>query len=262
MKNWLYLVLLFCSNASNAQRFELGLHGGVCNYYGDIAPSVKLNETHGTGGLYARLNLNHSWALRTEFNRYTISGNDENFEFNKIRNLSFKTNINEAAMILEFNYLKYGPYVLHKKFTSYVYLGISAFNFNPQAYYNNTWYDLSEYKTENVAYSKLGVAIPFGIGLKYMLNKKFAFECQMGFRKTYTDYLDDVSTVYPDVQTIFTDVGVIRAVLVDRSIEKFNEPQFSNGNKRGDPAQKDWFMSFTIGVSMRLNTKSKCARFF
>jgi hypothetical protein len=31
-----------------------------------------------------------------------------------------------------------------------------------------------------------------------------------GFRKTYTDYLDDVSTVYPDVQTIFTDVGVIR----------------------------------------------------
>jgi hypothetical protein len=86
-------------------------------------------------------------------------------------------------MILEFNYLKYGPYVLHKKFTSYVYLGVSAFNFNPQAYYNNTWYDLSDYKTENVAYSKLGVAIPFGIGLKYMLNKKFAFECQMVLEK-------------------------------------------------------------------------------
>jgi hypothetical protein len=262
MRNWLYLVLVFCTTASYAQRFELGLHGGVCNYYGDISPSVKLNETNATGGLFARLNLNHTFALRAEFNRFTITGSDKNFEFNKIRNLSFKTNIHEAAMIMEFNFLKYGPHVLHEEFTSFVYLGVAAFNFNPQANLDGKWYDLSDYKTENVAYSKLGVAIPFGIGLKYMASDKFAFECQMGFRKTYTDYLDDVSTVYPDVQTRFTDGGIIGATLTDRSIETYGDPQFKMGNKRGDPAQKDWYMNFTVGVSMRLNTRSKCARFF
>jgi hypothetical protein len=64
------------------------------------------------------------------------------------------------------------------------------------------------------------------------------------------------------VQTRFTDGGIIGATLTDRSIETYGDPQFKMGNKRGDPAQKDWYMNFTVGVSMRLNTRSKCARFF
>lgn len=254
--------LLLLSYSSNAQKAELGFQAGVCNYWGDLAPSVRYNETHPMGGLFARLNLNHTWAIRTELNHFTISGKDANFDFNKNRNLSFQTQINEAALIFEFNYLKYGPYVLHEKFTSYLFLGIGGFSFNPQAYLNGAWYNLSDYKTENVAYKKLGISVPFGIGVKYMFNKRFACEAQLGFRKTYTDYLDDVSTVYPDIASRFSDGGQITATLTDRSIELYGTPQFKDGYKRGDPGHKDWFMNLSIGFSMRLHTKSKCARFF
>jgi hypothetical protein len=106
------------------------------------------------------------------------------------------------------------------------------------------------------------MAIPFGIGFKYMASKKFAFECQFGFRRTFTDYLDDVSTVYPDVVDRFEQSGLIGATLTDRSIENNGLPTYKKGYKRGNPNTKDWYMSFTLGCAIRLNTRTKCARFF
>lgn len=262
MKKWLALGFILLFKCSIAQKTELGIQAGVCNYFGDLSPAIKFNETHFTGGFYARINLNHTWAIKTEFNRYTISGSDANYSFTKTRNLSFQSDLNEAAVLFEFNYLKYGPYVLHENFTSYVYFGIGACTFNPRAYLNGTWYDLSDYRTENVAYKKYTMVIPFGIGLKYMVSKRLAFEAQLGFRKTYSDYLDDVSTVYPDINARFADGGLITATLTDRSIENYGTPQFKDGYKRGDPSHKDWYTCFTLGCSFRLQTKTKCARFF
>jgi hypothetical protein len=262
MKKWLLIGSLILANAAFAQRAEIGFHAGVSNYFGDLAPSVKFNESHPAGGVFARYNLNHTWAMRAELNRYTVSGNDANFDYNKVRNLSFQSNITEFAYVFEFNYLKYGPHVLHDKFTSYVYLGLAGFSFDPQAYLDGKWYALTDYKTENVAYKKLSMAVPFGIGLKYMASKRFAIEAQLGFRKTFTDYLDDVSTVYPDINSRFSDGGLITAKLTDRSIENYGTNQFKDGYKRGDPTHKDWYASFTLGCSFRLNTKIKCARFF
>jgi hypothetical protein len=43
------------------------------------------------------------------------------------------------------------------------------------------------------------VAIPFGIGAKMNVSKKVGIGLEWGPRKTFTDYLDDVSGTYPDV---------------------------------------------------------------
>ncbi len=263
MKKILFLVLVVNGICEvNAQKFELGIQAGACNYWGDLAPKLVMKETHGTGGVFIRLNFNHSWAWKTEFNSYVVSGSDKNFSFNSERNLSFTSGIQEFATVFEFNYLKYGPHVLHKKFTSYVYLGIGGFMFNPQTVLNGKTYDLRDYQTEGVLYKKFSMAIPFGIGLKYMVSKKIALECQLGFRKTYTDYLDDVSGVYPNIQKRFSDGGMVSATLTDRSIEKYGVPINKDGYKRGNPGYKDWYMSATVSVVMRLHTRIKCARFY
>jgi hypothetical protein len=123
-------------------------------------------------------------------------------------------------------------------------------------------YELAVYQTEGIVYNKFSLAVPFGLGAKWMLNNKFALEGQFGFRKTFTDYLDDVSTVYPDVSSRFNDGGLIGATLTDRSIELYGTPQYSRNYKRGSPEQKDWYMCATVSVSMRLHTKIKCARFY
>lgn len=256
------LVILAQSYFAHAQRVEFGIQAGACNYWGDLAPQVKASESKFTSGLFMRVNLNNTWAVKAELNRLEVAGTDKNFEFNKNRNLSFFSPITEGAVIFEFNYSKYGPFVLDEKFTSYFYAGLGGFVFNPQTALNGRIYDLRDFQTEGVSYSRFSMAVPFGMGVKWMLSKRFAIEGQFGFRKTFTDYLDDVSTVYPDVEARFENNGNISATLTDRSIEIYGVPQYAKGYKRGNPNHNDWYMSATISLVMRLNTKIKCARFY
>lgn len=263
MKRFASLLLFFFGlNQAQAQRVEFGIQAGACNYWGDLAPKIVSSETNFTSGLFLRVNLNHTWAIKTEVNRYQLSGSDKNFAFNQNRNLSFFSPISEGAVVFEFNYSKYGPFVLDKKFTSYFYAGLGGFFFNPQTVLNGKVYELRDYRTEEVSYNKFSMAVPFGMGVKWMLSKRFALEGQFGFRKTFTDYIDDVSTVYPDVQARLDDSGLINATLTDRSIEKFGMPQYSKGYKRGNANYNDWYMSATVSLVMRLNTRIKCARFY
>ncbi|MFY8022406.1 MAG: DUF6089 family protein [Bacteroidia bacterium] len=255
------LLVLNQNAKAQAERYEFGVQGGVCNYWGDLSPKVVLKETHGTGGIFARINFNSSMAWKNELNVYQVSGTDKNFDFNAGRNLSFSSQINEFSSVIEFNFFKYGPYVLDKKFTTYFYAGLAGFMFNPQARLNGQTYDLIDYKTENVAYSRISMAVPFGMGIKWMVSKNFALEWQFGLRRTFTDYLDDVSTVYPDIDARF-DGGIIGATLTDRSIEIHGTPQNKLGYRRGNPDYKDWYMSSTFSCAFRLNSKVKCGRFY
>lgn len=248
-----------------SQKVEIGLNVGLANYTGDLAPSVVLSETQPGAGVFARLNLNNTWALTGFANFLRISGNDANFSFNAPRNLSFRTDISEFATVFEFNYFKYGTGVRDVHFTPYVYWGLGAAFYNPKAYYNGEWNELRPYQTEGSAntYSGVTAIMPMGIGIKWMPNKKMSLEWSIGGRKTYTDYLDDVSKTYIDANKQAQERGLIAAVLADPSSLK-NEGAFVNkaGYQRGNPDFKDWYFNTNICISYRIFTRIKCARFY
>ena len=253
------LVVLF----SQAQNIEIGVSVGGANYFGDLAPTPVVSETKFASGVFARINLSSTWAWTNSLMFAQVSGNDKNFDFNANRNLNFKTDVTEFASVIEFNYFKYGVGVLDSKFTSYLFAGIAVFGFNPQGYYNNQWYNLKDFHTEGVNYNTNSFAIPFGIGLKYILNKNINFECQFGFRKTYTDYLDDVSKTYPDINQKLKDGGTVAATLSDPSV-LLNGGVFTNKNgyKRGNSDINDWYMIAQVSLSYRFYRKVKCSRFY
>ena len=256
------LCMLFCNQQLKAQAIELGYQIGGSNYWGDLAPKIVLSETNLSSGLFARLNLSNSFAWKNELNFHNVSGTDQNFEINKSRNLNFHSKITEFASVIEFNFDKYGTGVLDKKITSYFFGGLSYFRFNPQTEINGNTVDLATYQTEDVAYSKSAMAIPFGMGVKWMVNKNFALEWQIGFRKTFTDYIDDVSTVYPDIDAKLAS-GLVAGTLADRSIESnHGTPLNKQGFRRGNPDYNDWFMSSTFSICYRINSRVKCARVF
>lgn len=259
---FVWLSLMQWNIQLHAQAIELGYQLGGSNYWGDLAPKVVLTETQMSSGLFARLNLSNSFAWKNELNFHNVSGTDQNFDFNKSRNLNFHSKITEFASVIEFNFTKYGTGVLDKKITSYFYTGLSYFRFNPQTEINNNTVDLATYQTEDVAYKTTAMAVPFGMGVKWMVNKNIALEWQIGFRKTFTDYLDDVSTVYPDIDAKLAK-GLVAGTLTDRSIESNNgTPLNQQGFRRGNPDYNDWFMSTTISVCYRINSRVKCARVF
>ncbi len=240
----------------NAQHFELGATVGGSNYMGDLTPSgfyTSLGETNLSAGAFVRYNILGWAAIRAGVNYGKIAASDENAnEGNQriYRNLSFRSNILEVALTAEINLLRYEAYNLRRPFSPYLFGGIAVFKFNPQAQLNGKWYDLQPLGTEGQGlqgyhdkYNLTQFSIPLGFGIKFTKNDKWNLGFEFGMRKTFTDYLDDVSQYYPDLTELAEVNGQIAADLswrTDELIPEADPP--SKGSGRGDPKDLDWYI--------------------
>ena len=263
MKIKTLLIILFFPLYFQAQYFEIGGSLGASNYLGDLAPSglkTSIGQTNWAKGLFVRYNINSFFGLRLDLTQGMISASDEfSKEENRrrIRNLSFRSKIYEAAILGEINIIGFQPQKNHRPFSPYIFGGIAFFKFNPQAKLDGQWYDLQPLGTEGQGlpeypekYALTQFSIPLGAGLKIAMNKKFtiAFEC--GTRKTSTDYLDDVSSSYPDLENLATTNGELAAKLSWRHNElDINAIPPSKGNGRGDPSDLDWYIFSKMTIS-------------
>ena len=102
--------------------------------------------------------------------------------------------------------------------------------------------------TEGVKYSRLAFVLPFGIGAKTKITPFMNLALEAGWRKTFTDYIDDVSTVYVDNASISNTTA---RQLADRRPE-IDLPLLAAGRKRGDPSNKDAYMLLTLKVEYYL----------
>jgi hypothetical protein len=105
-------------------------------------------------------------------------------------------------------------------------------------------------------YNTTQMAMPFGLGIKYSLNKKLGFAMEWGMRKTFTDYIDDVSTTY-----------YLHGESINPSneAEVLSDPTMSHNplQARGNSSTKDWYTFFGITVTykFRLGDGRKCSNF-
>ncbi len=263
-KRILTLCLIVAINAPTfSQEIEIGTTIGVSNYFGDLAPSPVLKEIKPAGAIFGRYNISSSFAFTGSFSVAMVSGTDQNFKENQYRNLSFRSSIYEMATLVEFNFSKYGVGVLDKRYTTYIFLGLAATGFNPQANVNGTWINLSNIQTEGKRYSTLAVSVPFGMGFKCRMTKHLALEGNIGFRRLYSDYLDDVSGTYPNVLSILENNGELAALLSDRSVEVSGQPFTSKeGYRRGNSDFDDWYIIGGISLTYRFYSRIKCSRFY
>ncbi|MEM6316658.1 MAG: DUF6089 family protein [Bacteroidota bacterium] len=262
MKKYL---ILFCLMPISlfAQHFEAGLMVGASNYLGDLSgnsSTIYLSETKLAAGAFAKYNVNHLLALRAHFNYASVSGADNNSGNRAIidRNLSFQSNVYEYGLVGEFNLLGYQPYNYESTFSPYLFGGIALFQFNPQADLNGQLYDLQPLGTEgqNLAaipertpYQTSGVAIPFGLGFKYTLTESLNLGFEIGARKLFTDYLDDVSLTYPGNAAFAAEGASLEVIqLSNRNLSAVDVPE---GTARGDDNANDWY--FIAGFTISYN---------
>ena len=98
-----------------------------------------------------------------------------------------------------------------------------------------------------------------GLGIRVKITEKFDLNVEMGVRKTFTDYLDDVSGAYPDLNALAAQ-DPVAAALSDR-IDPIEYPRgaaFINGI-RGEDTKADWYVissiSFTRSFGGAINPK-------
>ena len=247
-----FLFLIFISFQLHAQTWELGVSAGGSGYMGDLNPRNPLKISGPSVGAFVKRNFNQYLSAKINYNYGRINGADStsaNQQY-RDRNLSFSTRLDELSLIFELNFMKYIPSVSQSRYTPFIYLGAGLVTYNPQATYMGTTYDLRPLTTEGESkpYSKTAYSIPYGIGVKYNIGGKWNFIADLGYRNPNTNYLDDVSGLYPDKSKLGSS---ITQALSDRSGERTGVYIGTPGTQRGDLRTHDTylFLNFTISFT-------------
>lgn len=241
-------------------RSELVLTVGGMNYLGDLNDQSAFGEVHAAGGAGLRCRIDNRWSVRLQGAYGGISASTDCI---KARNLSFRSRLYEGALVAEFDFRPYGAGATESPWTPYIFGGVAVFHFNPEARYtdrqgNEQWVELQPLCTEGQGttaypsrhtYPLTQASMPFGVGIRWRLNKHFSLTAEYGFRRTWTDYLDDVSTTYVGADLLRAEVanGTLAAELADRSTVAN-----AVGIKRGDDSLNDWYSYFNVSIGFDL----------
>lgn len=256
MKNCLFILCFLCIalSARSQEGWEAGGWLGISYYFGDLNPSFDLGAPGLAAGLIARHNFNNRICIKISGNYGNVSGDDARSEnaFRKARNLSFKSVIFDGAAQLEFNFLPYDHGSKDHFFTPYLFGGFSAFYYNPKAKYNGKWVELRPLGTEGQfqgeEYYSISGGLVYGGGIKMDINYFWSLNLEISARRLFTDYLDDVSTVYPDKKDLEALRGELAVALSDRSLTFDGQQIGQVGRQRGDSKTKDAYVFVGLGL--------------
>lgn len=263
------LVFILLPLSVFSQKHEIGAQVGFANYFGDLNVS-GFRSVRPMGGAFYRTNFDERWSLKSSFNFGQLYADDKNSknDFNRQRNLHFRTNIMEVAVMGELNFLEFNKLKQDKKWSPYFTLGVALFYFNPQAKINGQWYYLHPLGTEGQTdesysgvkkYRLIDFSIPIGGGFKYSINKNWNVGLYGGLRVTFNDYLDDVGGVYASPLSLPEGSKGVAYLLADRSGEvgsKIGSP----GKQRATSSKADFYMFAGVSVSYTI-FKLKCPSF-
>jgi hypothetical protein len=216
------ILLLTISSLTEAQSFysarrerSLILSGGLgtSTYYGDLANTNAYIKANPNVNAALQYFLTNRIGARVELNWFTLAGDDKdaNGGGRVERNLSFQSSNFELSAVGMINLFTHGDRFYRRPgINIYGFAGVGLLYFNPKAtdQLGNS-VSLQPLKTEGVAYSLVAPVIPFGLGIRFKVNPMFNLSIEAGFRKTFTDYLDDVSTTYPGASSFNGDAQAI-----------------------------------------------------
>ena len=207
----------------------IGISLNAFNYYGDLSPTDKkistdLSLTRPAIGVSFTHRFGPRYQLIGSFMYGGIRGSDhdsqdpndgESAVFRYVRNLSFRNRIKELSVVGQVDLFEnQSTYISRVPWTPFVYAGVAVFHHNPQAQVPKTdllgnpfsdageWVNLQPLETEGASYKLIQFAIPFGLGARFRVNEVIDISAEFGFRYTFTDYLDDVSGNYVDLNTL------------------------------------------------------------
>lgn len=282
----LILIFLYTSSVAFSQlgagfyKTDIGVGVGVANYLGEIGGlektrrnfvwDMKIPQTRSSASVFWRYKINDYVAANVALNYCRIKG-DDNLSTNPgrvNRNLRFVNNVFDFTTRAEGYFYKISDFGnrgrYYVSFEAYGHAGVNAFYSNPKGSLDGTsWVPLAPLQTEGVNYKQFGVGIPVGLGFFFTIKKKHRIGWDLTWVTTFTDYLDDVSGVYADPNTLSSSEAVALAnqtanVTSDPAvIASYAPPSENNNGKRGDPTHNDSYMYMNLSYSYVLKGRYK-----
>jgi hypothetical protein len=236
-------------------------------YAGDLCNGVecfKILPSVGIGGEYR---FSESLLFRTELNYIRMSATDIGHKYQSVRGLSFFSNtidfnVNVVYDLFEFNKMYRRRVAVAPYFT----VGLGFVTVNPKTRYNGQTYKLRPLQTEGVDYASIALTIPYGMGFRFNINPHNTLALEGNLRYTFTDYLDDVSSVYDQNKKNLPDDDISKILTDRRGEQGLAESDFS-GPRGGAKVNDMYFMAsikltHTFWVTkQRYNVNSNSSKF-
>lgn len=183
------LSLSLLPHNSYAQKHEAGIGIGGFNYTGDLVRDFAVRHTRPGFGLLYRRNFNDHLSLRGAFQGGWIAGSDTPpyDALAQQRDTAFSTSIAELSAVMEYHFLDWKNNIRLLRWTPYFFIGAGV-SFQ------------GAHVAQTESYSRTQPVIPFGIGFKYMVTPVWVLALEGGVRKTFTDYIDNISGGDPTVR--------------------------------------------------------------
>lgn len=252
------LLIPFCVNG---QRIDVDVFGGISNYQGDLKPSFfTMKNANPSGAVILKVGFSQNIFLRTGFSFGSVAGYDMfNRQELKPRNLNFRSALREFHAGIEYRFINADNF----NFTPYVFVAGGVFQFNPFTYDNNlNRVFLRPLSTEGQGldqfpdrkpYNLTQFCIPYGGGIKWQINCNLNIGAEFRHTKTFTDYLDDVSTTYVDEDVLRAARGQMAVDFAWKRDDFDGRPYPNEGTGRGNPSQKDWYYFAGLTIGLKLN---------
>ncbi len=181
-KQFFILLFFIAFQLSNAQIHEVGVFLGGSNFIGDVGKTNYVNPTRLAFGVLYKHNSSpfHSW--RISYMQSKIIANDKLAidPRRKERLLAVDNTIQEVSLGMEFNFLNFNLHNFEKKFTPYVYTGLSLFQYESK-YLNGGFQEIGKNNS---------LAIPMTLGVKARIAQQFVLGAEVGARYTFVDDID------------------------------------------------------------------------
>ena len=191
--------LILISNVLSSQDNEIGLFFGGTNYIGDVGPTTYVNPfsvknsvdnemssfTTAMGILY-RKNFSNRFGLRLGLNIADIESSDlwkGSKNYRNERGKSFKNNLQEFHVGIDFNFLEFETSSNDFEFTPYIHTGLSLIRYDA-LHYPLGINEAQSYGRDN------DLAFPITVGLKLKPLKYFVLGLEISAKHSFTENLD------------------------------------------------------------------------
>lgn len=269
-------------------RYEAGINIGPSVFLGDLGghrgkgtyflkdynfPVTKLMK-----GLYLSVYPAEWIGFRVEGNITQLTGDDSHINTNggweltrKVRDIEFRSKLAEVYGAIEIypNVLSNMKYDYVPRLRYYGIIGAGWFHFNPQGPYTDvttgktTWVDLKPLRLEGQGiiagrkeYNLSGLMIPMGAGIKYDVTDRWVIGVEVLHRKTFTDYIDDVSTRYADYNQIAPyltpEQQTYAKYFLGQGLTNVQVGSpYGAGRRRGNPKRNDAYFAYTFRLAYK-----------
>lgn len=243
------------------RRYTFFAGAGTSYYYGDLTDRFNTRLLRPAGNLGLSAYVLPKVSLRFSISHGQVGSADSlaSAPDRRARNLHFRSPVTEGAAVIVYELIRDRFFdrrrQMKRPFISpYVFAGVSIFRFDPQAQLDgDTWLTLQPLGTEGqyiqgVAdtpepYRRVQMALPFGGGLEMRFANYLGARVELGYRTTFTDYLDDISSFYPEGQRLAESRGPEAVALSYRGTGSFPD-----GAQRGSPSVNDSYFFGMISL--------------